>query len=156
MTDRSKTLQDQTEDNISEARELFCAIYDEDMPDITDAVTRQSVQKRTDQGMHMLDDASDRLQELGFAFHNILDKRDELAEENEALITQVAAVSFVRLAEDLLHELRGRMMTDDPTTVVRWVEAALTEVLRHDTPEDEDDAAAIVYGATNAFVGVTS
>ena len=155
MTDR-KTMQERTEEAISDARGLFNAMYDEDAPDITDSLTRNSVKKRTDEGMHRLDTASAVLQEFGFAFHHMMDERDEAKEEVERLEQQVKAASFLHLADALEYELEGRIITDSPESVLAWVREAFAEVRRHNDPEDEDEATAIIYSATNLFAGVAS
>ena len=147
-----KTMQERTEEAISEARGLFTAMYDEDAPDIADALTRNSVKKRTDEGMQLLDEASDRLQEFGFAFHNMMDARDEANEEVKRLEELVEASSFLHLVDRLEYELEGRIITDSPESVVAWVRAAFAEVRRHNDPEDQGEATAIIYSATSLFV----
>lgn len=152
MSDR-KTMQERTEEAISDARGLFSAMYDEDAPDITDSLTRNSVTERTVEGMHRLDTASAVLQEFGFAFHDLLDKRGELKEEVEALEAQVEATSFLHLADELLNELQGRMMTDTPGRIVTWIEAVLKDVSTSNTPEDEGEATVLIFEAMKGGVG---
>ena len=154
MTDR-KTLQARTEDAISDARGLFSNIYDENMPNLSGYwADVDEAKDRLVKGMKALDEASDRLQEFGFAFHDMMDARDEAVDEVARLETQVEAGSFLHLADRLEYELEGRILTDSPESVVAWVRAALAEVRRHDAPEDETEAAAIIYGATNMFAEV--
>jgi len=154
MTDTTrKTMQDQTEELISDARGLFSAMYDEDAPDISDSLTRNSVTERTVEGMHRLDTASDRLREFGFAFHTMMDKRDELTDEVARLETQVEAASFINLAEGLLFELRGKVMTDQPKNVVWWIEAALADIAGRDAPEDQGEATVMIFEAMKGGVG---
>ena len=54
-----------TEEAISDARGLFAAIFDEDLPDVRgDAIVRKSLSDRTIKGMELLDIASDDLLKL--------------------------------------------------------------------------------------------
>ena len=67
--------------------------------------------------------------------------------EAEELTLSLRYSSFANLATELLHELRGRMMTDSPEQCAWWVEAALLSVATFDTAEDIDTAQTAINGA---------
>ena len=138
-----------TEQAISDARTAVVNIFDEDLPEVSASFdTRDSIQDRLILAMKKMDLASDTLRELSWAYDRVTDEVAELKAENELLTEQVDATEFGLLAQSLLHELRGRMMTDSPEQVVWWIEHALVTVLAAPTPDDTTDANRLLTAAT--------
>ena len=141
--------QKNTEDAISAARTAIVHIYDELLPEaqIRHGL-RDSIRHQLDTAMNRMDAASNALMEFGFDWHNAADDATELESAVAVLEEQVDATEFGLLAQSLLHELRGRMMTDSPERVVWWMEHALVTVLDAPTPDDEADANKLLTAAT--------
>ena len=150
MADNSKYQRD-TEDAISAARTAVVFIYDELLPD---AVTRgigfklhDTINSELSKAMERLDEASDALVEFGFQWHSAMDDVEALADDLGQLQDRINATEFNVLADRLLYELRGRMMTDSPERCVAWMERALETIMDTPTPDDADDAHKLLTAA---------
>ena len=144
-----KDYKDAAEQAISDARTAIVNAYDEDLPDITAAAeTRRSLTTRLRLAIEKLDQATVSLEEFGYEFLDVEDKRDELRDELQYQEKRADSTEFGILAESLLRELQGRMMTDSPERVVWWMENALETILAAPTPDDEKDANTLLTAAT--------
>ena len=150
MADNSKYQRD-TEDAISAARTAVVFIYDELIPD---AAARgigfklhDSIEDELKKAMETLDKASDALVQFGFKWHSAMDDVEELTDELATMTDRINATEFNVLADHLLHELRGRMMTDSPERCVAWMEHALETIMNTPTPDDADDAHKLLTAA---------
>ena len=144
-----KDFKDAAEQAISDARTAIVNAYDEDLPDITAAAeTHNSLKTRLRLAIEKLDQATVSLEEFGYEFLDVEDKRDELRDELQYQEKRADSTEFGILAESLLRELQGRMMTDSPERVVWWMENALETILAAPTPDDEKDANTLLTAAT--------
>ena len=112
------------EDQVGNARGVFANILDEDVPDITDVVVRRAIRDRANVGMGLLDAASTSLQ--GFVDHadDVAMEVDQMQED----LDRAGEGSATTFAQTMLHELNGRLLTDDPNGVMVWILAVLREV----------------------------
>lgn len=131
----------EAEERISDARGIFAAIFDEDLPEIVgDRAVRDSVKDRTLKGMELLDSASAHLEKVEGQRDSAAFSLDEAQSEVDSLKEELEAMDISLLAQRLSFELAGRRMTNSPTEVLNWITAALRDLsgrteLDYDTVE---------------------
>ena len=155
MASWDTTNRDATETGISDARGLFAALYDEDLPNLHGTFEdRDAAKDRLTEGMKILDDASDSLRDLGWQVDALEDKLFEALVELDSANDAIEARSFRHLADELLRELEGRQLGgDSPERIVEWVRSALHEIGHTDEPDKNGATDLLVFNVTR--LGVT-
>lgn len=130
-----------TEEAISDTRGLFAALYDEDLPNLHGTFEdRDAAKDRLTKGMELLDRASDDLLKLNNQRYELEQDLYEEELESSKLKDQVEGMDIALLTSNLLHELKGRLMTDTPERTLEWITEALRELSGHEG-DDADDVA---------------